>query len=229
MDIEYYGGDQSWWEGNNTCLKKYGCGIIAMCNTELSIRNKLEKVQEETGNAPENYDSTKENIIEFSDYTEYVNERYNIAYGLPAVYPLNAIGLVPWKMVKGIKKFYEQYGIKIKVKWAPSLKKSKIINMINEMLTNGVPIPAAYYVFNKKNKLAFYTYDVHHNQMKECSSCTSHYFNITGIMNIVINNENQIYFKISTWGKLYYIKLDEWIKKLSYFSNILYIKQYKKV
>lgn len=225
QDFIFYGGNQSWWKDVNVSLQKYGCGVIAMCNTELSIRGELEAEQAGIDNSSENDVYTEKDYIEISDYKKYIEDRYNKCYRFPMKPPFNAMGLMPWTMARGIKDFYGQFGIKVKSKWAPTLSKNKIIDNISEMVDKGIPIPASYYVFNKKNKLMFYSYDEKKNEIKESSGCTSHYFNITGIIHIETNNEKNTYLSVSSWGELYYIKFDDWVKKLSYFTNILHIKR----
>ena len=88
------------------------------------------------------------------------------------------------------------------------------------MLENNIPIVASYYVFNKNNKLALYKYNDANGSFDKVAGISRHYFNIVGIT----KRDNKELLVISTWGDKYYIFYDQWVKKLSIFSNILYVE-----
>lgn len=213
-----YGGNQQWWEKKNETIAKYGCGVIAMCNIELYLKKNIVKMH------GLNNSFTADNEIHIDDYTEYVNERYINRYHFISFPPFSWLGLMPWTMKAGLKKFFKEEKANVKIKWAPTLNKGQIMSYVTSMLDNDIPISASYYVFNKKNTLNFYVYDDSKKTMIKASGCSSHYFNITGIKDVAENMETTKYFIISSWGKKYYIKVNEWIEKLSYFSNILFVK-----
>ncbi len=212
----YYGGNQSWWDEEDNMLQVYGCGIIAMCNIELYLKNQCEVSATIESSTVELY---------YDNYKQYVNDRCRV-YGLYRGKLLAKIGLVPWRMVRGIKKFLcndLSYNMdKIEVKWAPTKRSKNIMYYIEDMLDHNIPIATSYFTFKKKDKIQFFIYDEKDNCLILKQRCNSHYFNITGI--VEFENEGDKYFRISSWGKLYYIRVEDWIRKLSYFSNILYIR-----
>ncbi len=201
-DRFYYGGNQSWWEDDDI-FKSCGCGIVAMCNFELYIKGKCE--------------------ISYDEYIDYVNQRYEKHYSFLSGSFFSKLGLVPWRMKKGVMFFFsnmEQFS-EMKVKWSPTLNKSRILVCIEKMLEKDLPVTASYFTFKKNNIINFYQYDLNEKAMKQVSKCTGHYFNITGLVELCDSKEK--YFRVSTWGKMYYIKVDDWIDKLSFFTNILFI------
>ncbi len=197
----YYGGSQAWWEKYDSRVSSFGCGIIAMCNTELYLNQQ-----------------NKEAEISDEEYIDYVNRRKQEDYALFKGRLLSWLGLLPHKMKRGIKKYYQSKGMKIRSVWAPTLRKYKLLEFICEMLEKNLPVTASYFAFKK---IFFYQYDEKENNMKQVNSCKAHYFNITGL----IEWQEISYFVVSSWGKEYYIKVEDWMRHRSCFSNILYIRE----
>jgi len=193
-----FGGNQSWWRERDNILCQNGCGVVAMCNLELYLNN--------------NHD----NRISYEEYIKYVETRYEEAYPISKNKLLCGFGLLPHIMRKGFKKF--EYS---KICWAPTINKKRIIERIYSMLEADLPIVASYYVFNKKRKLDLYRYDEVQNSLIKESGICSHYFNIVGMSKI----KDKDMIIISSWGKKYYAYYDEWVKKLSIFTNILYVER----
>lgn len=208
----YYGGKQGWWREDNHVFAEYGCGVISMCNMEISLSEKYDRKID-----------TKEvffdiNNIDYEEYRNYVNNRYKDSYYFSRYKFLSRLGLLPWTMKRGLKSFMSRFGIKAKIKWAPTLKKKFIMLYIEEMLKNDIPITASYFVFLRSRGLDFYVYE--NSKLLKSTSCTSHYFNIVDIVNMPEINDK--YFVVSSWGNKYYVKADDWVNRLSVFSNILY-------
>ncbi len=69
-------------------------------------------------------------------------------------------------------------------------------------------------------------YEINNNMLVEDQPIDSHYFTITGIVKIYNSDENMYekYYEISTWGRKDYIKYDEWLEELDYFTNYLHIE-----
>lgn len=233
----FYGGSQSWWRDEFPNISKYGCGVIAMCNTELyfgagdTFSSQCKVYNRIPQNNQELAASDEDSICDFrggnissDDYIKYVYQRYNNAYRFFKHEPFSKMGLFPWTMRKGIRQYFKNCNKICKARWTPTINKKKILSYIERMLNNDIPIPASYYVFNKNNKLDFYVFDKDELTMRKENSCTSHYFNITGIVRLKNNGKNEDFLIISSWGKEYYILLNKWVDKLSYFTNIMYLE-----
>lgn len=201
-DKMYFGGNQSWWKDENTLMKERGCGVIAMCNLELYLDNQRKKE------------------ISYQEYKDYVENRFKKAYPMAKNKKLSKLGLLPTTMEHGLDVFYSSRNIDPIISWAPTISKKKLRGLMEKMLRNNIPIVASYYVFNKKNKLDLYTYDEENGAFEKSAGIRRHYFNIIGLT----KREGKELLVISTWGGRYYAYYDQWIKKLSIFSNILYVE-----
>ena len=179
-----------------------GCGVISMCNLELYLNGATNKG------------------ISHHAYKQYVEERYAKAYPMSKKKKLRILGLIPTTMEKGLDEYFQSKGINPIISWAPTVSKKRIRKLMDKMLENNIPIVASYYVFNKKKKLDLYTYDEESECLQKEARIGSHYFNIVGIT----SRDDKDLLIISTWGKRYYAYFDEWVKKISIFTNILYVE-----
>ncbi len=198
----YFGGNQSWWKDENETMCEVGCGVIALCNLELYV------------------DGVSRKGISLDDYKLYVNRRHIEAYPIKEGTKLRKLGLLPLVMERGLDKFYNDRGIDPIISWCPTINKKKIRKLIEKMLDNNIPVVASYYVFNKKNKLDLYSYNEKTKGFDKASGIKRHYFNIVGIT----RRQDRDLLVISTWGERYYADYMQWVKKLSLFSNILYVE-----
>lgn len=199
--VKSYGGNQSWWNKDNTVLCDHGCGIISMCDLELYLKK-----------------HTSFETMTYWEYKRYVDDASKTRYDMGIAKKRKDLGLVPMTMMRGLKGETDIRNSKIK--WAPSLNSNKTKEYIIDMLSRDIPVVASYYVFNKNNKLNLCSYNIKSATMKSEKEIKAHYFNITGL---AVYNQKE-YLCISSWGKKYYINYDEWAEKLSFFSNILLIK-----
>jgi len=200
-DVTYYGGDQGWWKDESAKVKGYGCGIIAMCNLELYIDNP---------NA----------VYTYQEYKDYANERWKERYWL---YGISGLGytLPPWDMEAGIDEKLAEKNINATVEWGKAYYVPYIRLMFIAMLEHDIPIVASYHYEN--DRLECYSYDQNNCTMIISDDMGSHYFTITGIVNVYEGNRYVEYARISTWGKEYYIKLEDYFRRLSYFNHFLYV------
>lgn len=199
---KHFGGSQSWWNNENKSIKECGCGIIAMCNLELYV------------------DGVGRKGITYGQYRDYVNKRYKESYALGFNNKRPSLGLLHVTMEQGLDRFYSDRNIDPIISWCPTVSKKRIRQLMEKMLDNNIPIVASYYVFNKRNKLDLYTYNESDGSFEKTSSMRRHYFNIVGIT----ERDGKDLLIISTWGDKYYAYYDKWVKKLSIFSNILYVE-----
>lgn len=114
------------------------------------------------------------------------------------------------------------------------MKKEVIKNpsaVIIDMLKCDIPVVASYYkkeiiddyIFNREIKLKYYSLNTDEYEMIHVGDIGSHYFTITGVVEIYENNRYVEYARISTWGEEYYINLNEYTSRLTCFTNFLYI------
>lgn len=212
----WYGGDQGWWEGEDKTVKEFGCGIIAMCNTELYL----------TMNNPE-FELDYENVIEldtngyctYDFYKEFGNDRYRDKYH----FSISSLGALPWDMEAGLEDFYSYNGIQAEVTWGSPYNGDIAGIYITDMLKRDIPVVASYYSFPvlSDEVLEFYNFDYTSCEMTYANYCNSHYVTITEVVKVYKNKKYVTYLKASTWGKAYYFEYSDWSRQLSYFSNIL--------
>ncbi|MBO5389793.1 MAG: hypothetical protein J6A59_16995 [Lachnospiraceae bacterium] len=199
---DYFGGDQSWWKNEDETMCEVGCGVIALCNMELYV------------------DGVSRKGISYDDYKVYVDKRHKEAYPIKEGANLRRLGLLPLVMERGLDKFYNDIGVDPVISWCPTISKKRIRTFLENMLDNNIPVVASYYVFNKKNKLDLYSYNEKTKDFDKVSGIRRHYFNIVGIT----RRQGRDLLVISTWGERYYADYKQWVKKLSLFSNILYVE-----
>lgn len=206
-DNSFYGGNQGWWTDSNSVISRYGCGVIAMCDLEIYLSGKFNGNQKVINNC--------DTFIIYNEYKKYVEKRFYKTYRIYDLPIIKKLGLLPWKMTRGIRTFLiDKNDEKGNVKWAPSKKCEVISEYISGMLKNDIPVVASYDCTIKGKPLNYFIKDAIGN-IKEASQFTSHYFVITGI--------DGDFFKISTYGETCFVLSKDWYENLSYFTNILYI------
>lgn len=225
-----FGGNQRWlrrYEDKANTLSNYGCGLIAANDLILHISD---------ADTP----SSKEKYIAA---IRKLNRRY--FHILPM---LGVSGI----MISFYMKLYfilhkSELKKKYRVRWA--VMPHNILKCIYEMLENDIPIilsigPA--FIRHRKEKLTFYNAVIDEDNLSftPATKTKDHYVSVTGIYEVSestddihknssstdnsYNNDYSIYLEISSWGKKFYIKYDEYIKYIKkhdnfLFSNILYI------
>lgn len=243
----YDGGDQNWWQDKITTsetedylafqddkyyrLKKYGCGVIAMSDAELYMT-----FQNSSYNA--SYGTIKADSIGacgMPAYRDYVELMYDNKYTIDSSWLDYQTGLNPLLMASGFSSFLKENGNEHNfVIWAAgaslrkSVQKKAVLNKIEEMLENNIPVVFSYYSSDKEEGINMYLdwWDVYNDGAKYDQFPHSHYMTITGLMKVLDQDtmEYKTVLKVVSWGEVYYIDYDEYADKLSYFSNILVVK-----
>lgn len=147
--------------------------------------------------------------------------------------PFEALDQVfPRRMESGLKEFFKDNGYSAEVKWASSLNRNVVHNTIIEMLSNDIPVTCAYFSFyalglnvnwfslgKRMNTLPLYNCDT----LVQESEVSSHYMNITGMYYLYDDSDNsyKVVYQVSSWGGKYYFFEDDYMEKLSGFSNII--------
>ena len=237
-----FGGNQEWfektgrpWKGK--AIKGYGCGLIGASDVILHI----------LGNVPfEVFESDKQDRadeittnLKKTDYIDFISNMERKYFhifpklglsGILLALGMNLYFLVHRKEIKNLT------GRKFRARWA--VWPSKILDRIREMLTEDIPVIISIGPgFFRKDKVRLYVdtsaktgkdKDIDkEKRFKAVTSTKDHYVTVTGILE---SKEDDItLLEISSWGKKYYIRYDEYmefVKKCDnfYFSNILYIK-----
>ena len=135
-------------------------------------------------------------------------------------------------MKSGLKKFFKDNGYSAEVKWASSKNRNVVHNNIIEMLSNDIPVTCAYFSFYalrlNVNRLSFgkrmNTLPLYNcNTLVKEKEASSHYMNITGMYYLYDDSDNsyKVVYQVSSWGGKYYIFEDDYMEKISGFSNII--------
>lgn len=249
----YHGGNQLWWSDRekkerkeskrvgryqkclrdeNYRLAHLGCGVIAMNDLELFLRSQMAQGDfEASGSREENRPDLNRH-----DYMAYASRRWQNAYHINGD-PLNyTTGLFPWKMERGLKRFLLENGIvPKKLRWAPkwhgksSVLRAEVLELITGMLRENLPVVFSYHTFDKRDGLILY------ENMEQAiekgggnnPSVDSHYMTIIGLYEVRSKEDVNYLLQVVSWGKIYYVRYEDYSKKLNYFTNILAISMAK--
>ena len=248
-----HGGNQMWWaekkENVSKTFARIGCGVIAMIDLEvfLCMQRKgysipiSEKDQAELVSSCFWKPMGNQADITKHDYENLVDQAYLERYRIGND-PINRmVGLYPWKMEKGLRRFLKWNDCERKqVKWAPFWKRGKeqkklVLQAVKDMLGDGFPVVCSYHTFQKKHHLVLHKsmeeaaktdqngFDEGGNALVGKSSCVSigsHYMTIIGILK---DDEGHEYLQFVSWGRIYYASFHAYARDLNYFTNILYI------
>lgn len=202
------GGSQMWWSDINDTICNYGCGVIAMCDLECYL-----------------YRRNADRSMEKKEYMEYVERRFLGDYHFCEIPLIEKLGLIPYSMCKGIRNYYKkELGEKKKIKWAISRKAECVMYEIRTMLEHQIPVVASYDCTLNGNPLPYYRYNTVTQKFDAMGKIESHYFVVLGIVARTDMGMEQQYFEIATYGQLFYIQIDMWLKQLSLFTNMLSVE-----
>lgn len=204
----FYGGCQRLF--SNRSMSGYGCGVIAVCDLLLYL-NETKK----DFNLPELPKKT-DGVYSFGEYERFAGKlmkRY-----LPII-PYSGInGLT---LMLGVQAFFNRHHLPYKAIWGMSGKKTT--ERIREMLSEDIPaiisVGPNFPRLWGKRRLNFLQKNRSGAILPVCST-NSHYVTVTGI--------DEDYLQISSWGKKYYISIDDYKKyaaeeSADFLCNILYI------
>lgn len=217
-----YGGDQSFFKGalagsHDERKQRLGCGITALGDTLLYLACHNEKYR------------TKENksylvrVLPEEEYREYYNFIYDFAGGFRKGARSGLSGL---RLQHAFNRMARRQSFPLRAKWGISSR--KLYDRIKEMLGKDIPVILCVpMLFGRKNKgRGIWFYKKENGRYQRTCIVSAHYIVITG----VIKEENEIYLKLSSWGKEYYINWKEYDELIhthflgTILGNILYIK-----
>ena len=205
-----YGGNQGWLSGN--LIKKYGCGVIAGTDALLYLnlykeycRGKEFKEEEDNG------------IWEEEKYKELIKIMHRRYFPV-----IPGFGMPVWFLAAGLNGYFRRSRIPLKVSFG--VLGRNIWNRTAAMLAHDIPVILAIgpnlSIFRRKNKLNFY---VKKGEEYTCAcQAAAHFVTVTAM--------EGNYLKISSWGKEYFIDMQEYmdyVKRHSSFfvSNVFYIRK----
>lgn len=244
-----HGGNQNWWQDRTPAgsernrikrmkedafyrLWQLGCGVIAMSDAELylALRNNGCGLS-----VPAAFDekARRTGIFKKDAYRNYIERMYGTKYTIAGNMLNLAVGLYPWTMEKGLRNFLKAGCYShTKVRWSKYgsffgvMKKQKILNEIERMLNDDMPVVFSYYSF-AGDKITLYTSLQAAAEMDGtgADNVNSHYMTIIGLYGCPGEQSGNYRYilKVVSWGKIYYINYDEYAEKLDYASNILSI------
>ena len=248
-----HGGAQGWWSkqvqkevdeqedvvtDQSYPISQMGCGLIAVSDLQLYLMQQNEGYELLDQELDADLFDKNTGVIQKKDYMAYVMSGPLDFYGFRDDWLTNNFGLVPGKMKYGLNLFLSHNNHEqTSVTWAPYSLTPKtshsmlVLEEIEDMLGKDLPVVFAYYTFDEEDKLILYSdeeyakiqnvnADLDHEDVGE------HYMTIIGLYRY-LNEDSTDYeylLKVTSWGKVHYIRYDDYIKKLSYFSNILRIE-----
>ena len=222
-------------------IASLGCGVIAMTNLELYLKT---RTAEKTDLVPKSED-LKENALAKSmngetilkplseeEYILEVKNNWKETYRIGKSYVNYLTGLYPWKMEAGLRKCLLKLRCnRTKVQWAPyvgktqNCQKQMVLDTICDMLEQDYPVVCAYHTFSPKEHPLILYHELGlavrgANAEGRYDKVSSHYMTIIGCY---VAETGCTILQMESWGRLYYVRYDEYAKRLNYFTNILRI------
>ena len=246
----YYGDDQGWWEADVKSdnkldhqtrlnedkyyrLVKMGCGTIAMSDAELymALQNSGYSLE-----VPKSFptDFWQTGLVNQTAYKDYIEQTYGGKYAITGGFINRRVGLYPWDMELGFTEFlrtidsssitvatWARYG-----NVAGVIRKQKILEEIERMLNEDIPVVFSYYSIAKEPIILYNSIQdavALNKASKKDGSATSHYMTIIGLYKCPSQEpwKDKYILEVVSWGQVYYIDYDLYAEKLDCFSNIL--------
>lgn len=190
-----FGGDQGWFSKLKR-LSEYGCGTVGMGDIELYLLGRTS--------------------ITSKQYEDYILGLFNKKYKFKT-----AIGLMPFRMTSGLRKIFKRMGQRKKVRWHFKISRHFKKANIKRMLENDLPVLVAYNRLSRKKEAALYMYNINEQgDFVSSQRCFSHYFVVTGLVNVKSENESAECFVVSSCGEKLYVKCEDFFKG-DFFSGML--------
>lgn len=198
-----YGGSQSWFE--SWTMRRSGCGVVAAGDVllYLGLHRKGCRTEEMHGLF---YEDGKISQERYKQYLLGLRRHY-----FPV---LPGIGMSWLVLVLGMNRYFCKHGIKLKLSW--SARPDKLVDRIREMLRKDFPVILAigpnFPPFLQRGKLKLYVRD-EAGQYRHVTQTRAHFVVVTGL------KEGKL--QISSWGKCYYIDLEEYQAYSRHSSHVL--------
>lgn len=242
------GGDQGWWSSEakssanlnywdfasdkNYRLWKMGCGVIAVSDVEIYLAQQNKNYRFPVCDIAYNNNGH----IQKDDYMNYVNYNSDLAYDFGGGLLYYLTGLLPQNMEYGLERFLNINNHRQKtVTWAPyswygkTDEEELVLEQIETMLNNNLPVVFSYYTADKDEAINLYKElegaKIENINDSDHETVTGHYMTIIGLYKYLDEKSTDYkhILKVTSWGKIFYIRYDEYCKSLNFFSNILRI------
>lgn len=206
-----YGGNQAW--GQDATMRKYGCGVIAGADLLLYL-SLHKKYSFGTGEFPNKTDTGNIEEKAYENFVQGMRRRY-----FPVI---PCLGMPWWMLVLGLNRYFWKNRIPLLASFG--VRDRNFTKRIRAMMAHDIPVILAigpnFPLPIKRHKLAFY--EKRGKKYQEVCKTTAHFVTITGI--------SGEWLEISSWGRPYYICLQEYreyVRKHScpLVSNIIYIRK----
>ena len=204
------GANQEWFSDSSWCnVKGQGCGIIESLDAcyHISGDNRIDR---------EEYAKRIESFLKCIPLSKLYMHKFFGKY---------SVGITPWQICRYINHCLKG---KYKARYNGLYGHEKMLDKMEEMLENDIPVIWSLYRMGKKIRL--YTYNSVKGEYVAAAYTNSHYVNAISVIHDACDVHKTM-IKISSWGKLYYIDYDEYLEYVgdsflsSVCSNIILIKK----
>ena len=189
-------------------IRCYGCGLVSA----LDIFDYVSASA--NGRDPE--------VMNKEQYMKHLRE-----YDEGMFHTLYYMGIPGTKLARKLNRLFKKHNLKLKADWGVAVY--ELVAKLEEMIKNDLPATLSVGpAFLKKDRLNLYKKKEKENGVLEFTvddNTKDHYVTVTGM---IVGEKNRM-LEISSWGRKYYIDLDEYISFVdrndnTLFSNIVYIK-----
>ena len=205
-----YGGNQLWSE--DAVMRRCGCGVIAAADLLLYLG--LYTPCCDRGLVCE-FEHT--HVVSHKDY-EALTAKLRKSF-LQVFYPVGMNGL---SLSIGLNLYFSRWKLPFRASWG--VTHGRLWDKMEQMLLEDIPVifavgPNFPFVW-QNNRVNFYSKA--EDGYKKTNSARAHYIMLTGM--------DEEWLKISSWGRLFYVKKTEFIEyskkhSLDLLSNMLYIRK----
>ena len=208
-----FGGSQSWFE--SFTMRQSGCGVVAAGDVllYLGLHRRGCRTEEMHGLF---YENGKIPQSRYQQYLRQLRRRY-----FPVLPGLGMSWLV---LLLGMNRYFHKHKIKLGIRW--SMRPKRLTERIGEMLQKDFPVILAigpnFPPFFRRQKLKLYVKEGE-GAYRHVTQTRAHFVVVTGM------EEGKL--EISSWGKRYYIDLEEYqtyARKSSnvFLCSICYLHEY---
>ena len=196
-----FGGSQMWFQEKS--ISRCGCGVVAAYDLLLYMTQR--------------YGDQCLNALSRDAYTaelKKIQKKY-----FPLLYPFGLTGI---QLAVGINRLFHDRALPYHASW--SITGKKLFSRIQDMLLKDIPVILSigpnFPFFWEKHTLSLYRKD--RGVYRKANEVKGHYITVVGI--------DDVWLKVSSWGRLYYIRLEEYQdytsrSSSSITSNILQIQK----